>query len=133
MPEERIELSSPAYEADVLPLNYTHRDRLELHFTRLSVHGAGARAARITARPAGSRGWSSRGRCITCDGKLRDLLREAFAFALGATGFLLSEDDNLKFVFALLADVFENRHKVSSVKIGRDPLINRIHHALRYG
>jgi hypothetical protein len=71
------------------------------------VQGAGARTARIAARPAGS------GRLIcpfAADGETGELLAQPLALALGAARFLFAQNYGLKAVVALLTDVFENRH-----------------------
>jgi hypothetical protein len=49
-------------------------------------------------------------RLFASDGKAGKLLAQPFALTFGAGGFLCTQHDGFKLVFALLADVFKNWH-----------------------
>ncbi len=75
-------------------------------------HGAGTRAARVTASSASTaRRWCAARWAFGGHGKHRELWRELLAVTLGAFRFLAAVNDRLKFMIALLADVFKNRHE----------------------
>jgi len=73
------------------------------------AHGASAGAARVAATAAWTCRRSSR-RSFRGHGKHRKLRRELLAVAFGTLGFVAAENERLKLVLAVLANVLENRH-----------------------
>src|SRR6185312_11148172 len=84
--------------------------RAELHFTRLSVHGAGAGTAWIAARPARASSRTGLRRSISRHSEFGNLLLQALALALWTPRLLLCKHNGFKLVVAFLANVFKNRH-----------------------
>ena len=74
------------------------------------VHGTGAWPARIAAAPATAGGSALHTGLFTTHGKAGELLLEPFAFAFGAGGFPVAQNDSFKMVVTLLTDIFKNRH-----------------------
>ena len=72
---------------------------------------ARAGTARIAARAACACGFAGLRFLTAGDGEAGELLREPLALAFGACGLLASQHDRFKPVLALLAYVFEDRHK----------------------
>ena len=82
----------------------------EVHFTRLSVHGAGAGTAWIAARAAWASSRTGLRRSISRHSEFGNLLLQALALALWTPRLLLSKHNGFKLVVAFLADVFKYRH-----------------------
>lgn len=75
-------------------------------------HGAGSWPSRIAAASAAPAGQASGTGCaFSRHRKHRELWCQLLALTLGTLGFLAAINDRLKFVIALLADIFKNRHE----------------------
>src|SRR5215831_15394549 len=74
------------------------------------AHGAGARAARIAARTAGSGGRHRRRGTLCRNGKHGELRFQLCGVAFGALGLFFAVHEGLELMVTLLADVFKNGH-----------------------